>query len=106
MKAPENNQLTPPAIRTPEQGRPAQAVPPGAKPATDPRKPGDGIPEDIKRAGAKLSGHSLLTIRDMAREEKANTETYAAMCFGMAAAHRQAAANLERAGMSAKIKLR
>jgi hypothetical protein len=104
MKAPENNQLTPPAIRTPEQGRPAQAVPPGAKPAPDKRR--DGIPEDIRRAGEMLAGHSLKTVRQIAEEEKISGDGFVAMIDNMVAAHRFAAATLERAGLSAKLKLR
>lgn len=94
MKPPHDTQLTPgKGVRTPEQGRPVQPAPPGAKPVREPSRPPKGAnpariiayhaaqacsvhcPGDLKKYGDLLAVQSanLRGAADLLAEESAIT---------------------------------
>lgn len=60
---------------------------------------------DHDRAARKLARHTLLTVMDMAKEEKLSPDTVVAMFSSMADAHRQAAKIIDRRALLVKLNL-
>jgi hypothetical protein len=58
---------------------------------------------DLERAAAKLAGHSILVVEEMAKELKAGPRTVAGMLANMADAHERCARRLGREALRRRL---